>query len=165
MLTIIQYTPIWVWFVLAVLLMLGFRQSRTRCLSRVALLPLPIVMPFLAVYGLVDAFGRCAPALGGWLAGFVAALLLLRVLPAMPRVQRCGDGRVQVAGSWWPLVWMLAIFSIRYGMGVAAARAWPVMNHSAWTAASGVILGVLSGLFALRNLRVLRAASRLGLKA
>lgn len=159
MLKIIQHTPIWVWFVLAVLLMLGFRQSRPRCLSRAALLPLPIVMPLLAVYGLVGAFGWHVSALGGWLAGFAAALLMLRVLPAMPKVQHCGNGRVQVAGSWWPLVWMLAFFSIRYGMGVAAARAWPIMNHFAWAVANGVALGVLSGLFALRNLRILRAAS------
>lgn len=160
MLKIVQNTPPWVWSVLALLLVLGFWQSRTRCLPRAALLPLPIVMLVFAIYGLVGGFGWKATALGGWLAGFSVLLVVLRFLPTMPGVYRREDGCVQIPGSWWPGVWMLAIFMIRYAMGIARARGWPGMEQPEWAMAIGLLLGMLSGFFVLRSLRILRAASR-----
>lgn len=160
MLRIVQNTPPWVWGVLVLLLALGFWQSRTRCVPRAALLPLPTVMLVFAVYGLVSGFGWQAVALGGWLAGFSVPMVVFRFLPAMPGVYRREDGRMQVPGSWWPGVWMLAIFMIRYAMGIAEARNWSGMEQPGLAMAVGLLLGMLSGLFVLRSLRILRVAFR-----
>ncbi|MDO5089977.1 MAG: hypothetical protein Q4D61_00390 [Cardiobacteriaceae bacterium] len=159
MLKIVQHTPAWVWGVLLLLLVLGFWQSRTRAVPRGALLLLPVMMPVFAVYGLVASFGWSAVALGGWLAGLLLPLGVLRFLPAMPGVHRREDGRIHVPGSRWPGVWMLAIFVIRYVLGAAAARHWPGMENVALVLPVAFALGMLGGLFVLRSVRILRAVS------
>ncbi|MDO4693393.1 MAG: hypothetical protein Q4A62_02040 [Eikenella sp.] len=141
------------------LLVLGFRQSRTRAVPRGALLLLSVMMPVFAVYGLAAGFGWSAWVWGGWLAGLLLPLWSLRFLPAMPGAHLRQDGRIQVPGSRWPGVWMLAIFVMRYVLGVAAARHWPGMENVALVLPVAFALGMLGGFFVLRSVRILRAAS------
>lgn len=158
MLLILQHTPSWVWGVLVLLLALALWQNRSRYVARRTLLLTPGIILVFAAYGVASVFGHTPTAWGCWLLGLLLPLLLWPLLPAIPSVYQRADGYIHIPGSHWPGLWLLAVFLIRYIMGVAAARNWPQMQTVHFIAVSSGSLGLLAGLFILRSLRIARSA-------
>jgi uncharacterized membrane protein len=159
---IFQYTPTWVWALLAGLVLLGWMQSRDRTASLGAVSGLPVGMTIFGLWGTVGAFGRSPlmpEALGLWLlaAGAVAAWLAQR--PAAAWYDR-GTRRFDLAGSWVPMVLFLAVFAVRYTVAVRLALHPALAEERAFALPVAVIYGACSGIFLGRAAQLWRLALR-----
>jgi len=155
---ILTHTPAPVWGILAALLVLGLLQTRDRIVSRPRVLLLPVAMSALSLHAALKAFAAAAgglPVLPAWAAGFALGWAANLVLRWPGRVEALAPGRWRVAGSWAPLALMLAIFVLRYAVGVALALQ-PALGTDLGVAAGCTLLyGLASGLLAARAHRVL----------
>lgn len=159
---IVHHTPLWVGGVLAALLTLGASALRPRALPLGRLLAMPLVMAGLALWGVQSAFGasgRLVELLALWAAGYGAALALGAQLrpPAGTRYD-AATRRFQLPGSGVPMLLILAVFLMKYGVGVQLAMEPRLAHDAGFAFAVTALYGLLSGLFAARGLRVLRLA-------
>ena len=160
--TIVRSTPAWVGALLAALLVLGFSATRERAMSLGRLVLLPIAMTGLALWGVQSAFGST---------GHLAALLALWALCAAvtmavgsrlaaPRGTRwnAATRTVHLPGSWATMGLILAVFLMKYGIGVQLAMEPALAHDAGFAAAVTALYGLLSGFFAARLLSIVRLA-------
>ncbi len=159
LIAILSGTPLWVWAVLAALVVLGIWQSRPRQVSPGRLLVLPLALLALGLWSMAPGFAARPGLVLAWLLTLVLALWWARRLAPSSGARWLADRRVlALPGSWMPLVVMLLIFSLRYASGVA------IVLRPEWRAALSVQLpmaaafGALSGLFMGRTLGLLTLA-------
>lgn len=146
--------PIWVWPVLAILVALGFRASKRRETSMVLVLLLP-----LAGLIVVRSLFQLSPQALVW-----ACFLMLYGIGAalgwrMQRrwlIEKRGFTLI-LAGEWFTLFCLLAIFALNYANGMARAIA-PALHASAiFGLLFAAVAGALAGIFAGRALYVINA--------
>ena len=157
---IVTRTPLWVWALLVALLALGLYQRRARQVRPAQLLMLPVVLLGLGLSSLFPAF-TAQPLLAVlWLAALGTAVALGLRLPAAAGTRwDAASGRLQLAGSWFPMVLILIIFSLRYTAAVSLAL-HPAWRHDlAVQAPLSLAFGALSGLFLGRALGLRRLAT------
>ena len=156
---IITHTPIWVWAVFALITRIGLKQAlpSTSSLRRITLITL--AMLGLSLYGTVSVFGLAGTLLLTWGFSFavVATLTAQRALSPLTRYNGWTQ-RVELPGSWVPLVLMLGIFITKYGVGITSAMRPDVLHHPAFGYGIGAIYGAFSGVFAGRAVRLWRLA-------
>lgn len=163
-LTIVQRTPVWVWGLLAGLLLLGTIQMRPRSmrLARVTLLPLGLAA--FSLFGLgrdLLASGWVAPALGVWLLMAAAVLLATwRNSPPAGTRYEPATRRIHLPGSTVPLVIILAIFLLKYAVGVELAMQPALREEAGFALGLAAAYGGLSGLLATRSAALWRLASQ-----
>lgn len=142
-----------------VLLAAGYLQRKDRVVSRGRVSILPIAMIILSFYGVVSAFGIALIALTCWLVG-IGVAVWVGVAVAIP----CGvsfSTETQtyfVPGSWVPLVLMMAIFFIKYAVGVILAWQLPVAIQPSFIGSISFCYGVFSGVFLAWALVIRRSA-------
>jgi len=153
LIVILQHTPIWVWGLLVALIALGLSQARDREITLARITMLPLVMIALSLSGVFSAFGHQPIALGGWTAGVGAALLIGRQLVVARGARWLAESsRLHVPGSWMPLALIVALFMLKYAVGVSIAM-HPALAHDASVAGlCSLAYGVFSGLFLARGL-------------
>ncbi len=154
---ILSNTPLWVWGLLAALVALGLSQTRARSatLARVTLMPLGLVA--FSVVGLASDFGASPALIGTWLAAAVLAALLVQRSALGPDVRYdTATRRFQLPGSWVPLILIMAIFLIKYAVGVSLGLAPALRVNTEFAATVAALSGLSSGLFAGRTLRLVR---------
>lgn len=163
---ILVHTPLWVWGIFAVLLVLGYSRTKPSLVSKKRLAILPGLFIALSVFGIWSAFGANALGLAGWLAGVAVGLLVNRVLQ-LPKGVRydAANKTFAVPGSFVPMVLMMAIFATKYIVAVTMA-----INHGAAESVlfiTGVSMayGFFSGSFLARSLRILATARTNGVAA
>jgi hypothetical protein len=147
---IVRHTPGWVWVLLAALLALGLSQLRTRRVPRWRLFVLPAVLLALGLSATAMSFRPAGPALAAWALALAAGAGFGRRRPAPAGARWDAEGRVlRLPGSAWPLVVILAVFTLRYAAGVALALqpAWRASLSVALPLAAtyGAIAGLLLG--------------------
>ncbi len=154
-------TPLWVWGLLAALLVLGFSQTRSRTvgLPRVALLPLGLGI--FSLYGTISAFGASPSVLGSWLATAVLLVLVVTqfAAPAGARYH-AATRQFELPGSWVPMALIMGIFLTKYVVGVSLVMHPELKLHTNFSLAIGTLYGVFSGIFAGRAIRLIRLAMR-----
>jgi hypothetical protein len=151
---------VWVWGLLAALLVLGISQLRTRMVSLRRIVILPTAMLVFGLYGLFSAFGghgQLGTVLGAWLLAAVAAAALLQqtAAPAGTRF----DAALQtfaVPGSVVPLLLILGIFMTKYVVGIELALQPAQASDTGFVLPVALLYGVFNGVFAGRALRLLR---------
>lgn len=161
---IVRRTPLWVGGLLVGLLYLGVSASRARDLSVARLVLMPLAMSGLALWGVISAFGgfdpsgRLAELLALWI-GCGATVLALGARGTPPAGTRydAGTRRFHLPGSWVPLGLILAVFLMKYVIGVQLALEPSLAQDARFGFAVTTLYGGLSGLFAARMLRVLRS--------
>src|SRR5438105_13321947 len=79
-LEIIRRTPLWVWAILAALVVLGLTQMRDRLVSRSRLLVTPIGLGLYSLSGAASMFGARPEVVAAWLAGLALAVAANRIL-------------------------------------------------------------------------------------
>lgn len=154
-------TPLWVWGLLALLLVLGLSQTRTRSVGMARITLLPLGLAAFSLYGTVSAFGASPTVLGSWLA---ATVLLLLIVMQMPRPAGAhydsAARRFQRPGSWVPMALIMGIFLTKYAVGVSLVLHPELKANASFSLAVGTLYGVFSGIFAGRSLRLIRLALR-----
>ena len=159
LLQIVQHTPVWVWGLLAGLVAYGVSQARDREVGLARITILPLVMLALSFSGVVSAFAHAGIALLAWAAGIAVALSVGRPLVQARGARWDGTtGLLHVPGSWAPLVLIVALFLIKYIVGVTFALHHELAGNTLFGAACGLAYGTFSGLFAARALGLRRLA-------
>ena len=157
---IIKRTPPWVFVLFLALLIMGYMQSKERTISRGRVAILPVAMICLSFYGVVSAFGMGGRLAGllSWAAGIFLAGFLGRkfALPAGV-VYSTTNRSYSVPGSLFPLFLMMAIFFIKYAVGVILARKLPIANEQIFIVAVSLCYGLISGLFLVRAIAIWRS--------
>ena len=156
-LDVVNHTPIGVWIGLAVLVAVGLAQTRDRDVSASRLWLVPIVMGTLSFLGTWHAFGGASQwlAAGGWIAGGAAGFASNRALDLPRRASANADGTYRIGGSFAPLLLFVAIFVLRYAVGVALAIAPQLAREPLAALLIGVATGLPAGLLAARSRKVL----------
>jgi hypothetical protein len=145
---ILIHTPLWVWGLLAALLVLGVLQSRPRQVARWQLLALPLALLLLGLWSMAPGFAAQPLAAVVWLASLALGMRWGLKLPRAAATRWMPDQqRVHLPGSWVPMVIIMTIFVLRYVTGVAQAMhpEWRSQLHV--QALLAVAFGVLSGVF------------------
>ncbi len=152
---IISNTPIWVWGLLLALLALGFSQTRARLAGLHRLLILPLAMTGIALSGMLSGFGAAPLMLLIWIAAASIGTwrVIRRPLPPLTRYD-ASTGLYYLPGSWLPMVLILGIFTVKYAVGVALAMQPALAVNAAFTAATGILYGLFSGVFIGRAMRL-----------
>ena len=160
--TIVRHTPYWVWAMLVGLLALGGSQLATRRASILRACLMPVAMTLFAVYGLVVAFsgsGQQWGAAGAWLATTIGSLVLTLWLYPAPRAGTRFDPSSRtfiLPGSVLPLLMIVAIFLIKYVVGVELALAPAQARDVQFALSVASLYGALNGIFLARLVRLLR---------
>jgi hypothetical protein len=155
-LAVISHTPRYVWFILAGLIVAGSLQMRDHIVTPARLAIAPIALGGYSLWGVTAAFGMRPEVLAAWLSGIALAFVANRWLRWPRAVRSEGDGRFALEGSPWPLIAMLTVFAMRYGVAVTLVfhRSWA--HEAGFSLAAALAYGALSGLFAARAVRILR---------
>ncbi|HRE17109.1 MAG TPA: hypothetical protein PLW86_08580 [Rhodocyclaceae bacterium] len=153
---ILKHTPIWVFFLFALLVRLGFVLARSRDVSVGRAVMVPLVMSALSVAGVVSAFPGMALPIVAWAGGLVLALGGCVALNYPRGVAMTAERRVHVPGSWVPMGLMMTIFFTKFAVGMTLAMQ-PGLAHAAGFAVPvSMIYGAMSGAFLVRALAALR---------
>ena len=158
-LQILIHTPLWVWALLAALLVLGLCQRRARRVRRGQLLALPLALLALGLWSMAPGFISQPMSAVLWLGAIVAATTLGLRLPRPAATRWLADeARLFLPGSWLPLLLIVAIFSLRYAVGVGQVLhpEWRGMALVQWPLA--LLFGALSGIFLGRALGLMQLA-------
>lgn len=146
--------PYWVWPLLAGLIVLGLQSTRQRS-TKVRLV---WIMPLLGLLGLrtVLALPVGPIAWGGFLIGYALATLYGFRLQKRWVLSRQGNS-VLLAGEWLTLITIMVTFWATFLRGVLDAVAPETLTQLSFVLPFTLVLGLCSGLFLGRALRVIKA--------
>lgn len=157
---IVQHTPTWVWGLLAGLVALGWSQTQDREMTLARITVLPLVMLALSFSGVVSTFAHATIAIVAWAAGVAAALWIGKhVVQVRGASWSASRGVMHVPGSWLPMVLIVVLFMIKYGVGASLAIHPELVRTTAFCGFCGLAYGVFSGLFAARAIGLRRLAT------
>lgn len=162
LLPIFANTPMWVWGLLAGLVVLGLTQVRDRQASLVRVAVTPVVMTSFSLWGTISTFGHSltfAPVMTAWAVFAAATFSIVAARPANGRYD-AATRTFQIPGSWTPMALILGIFLVKYASGVMLAFHPERINDIGYSLAIASLGGVFSGLFTGRAARNLKLALR-----
>ena len=144
------HIPVWVYFIFVALVALGWRQARTRIVPVGVVSGVALGMLGLSLYGVIAAFGARPAPLVAWALGMAVSIGFGRGVLGPRGLVAHSASRVQVPGSWLPLVLMMAIFIAKFALGFAIGMRLPVIAAPWFVVGASFVFGVLSGAFAAR---------------
>ncbi|MBV8657146.1 MAG: hypothetical protein JO142_04900 [Burkholderiales bacterium] len=157
---ILQHTPIWVFALLALVLRLGFNQTRPRTVTLQRATVLPLVMLGLSVVGIANGFGT-ATAFAAWAGSLLAVVSLASFVLPQRQAQYDPLRRLfTLPGSWLPLGLIIAVFSIKYAVGATLAMHPTLHGDIRFVVVVSLLYGLTSGIFLARALQLWQIARR-----
>lgn len=144
-LQIVTNTPLWVWPLLILVVALGWSDLKPRRVPPLRLAILPLVGLGTSVASLLQS-SRPGTALVGWALALLAALPLGHALGRRRAVRALPDGRLEITGGRFMLVFALSIFAVRYGLGVLFGVQPALSAEPLWIALSGAMGGIIAGI-------------------
>jgi hypothetical protein len=161
LLMIVKNTPPWVWGLLVAVLALGIWQALPRRMSARRLAIVPLVLLGLSFAGILSTFHAALVPLAAWVAGLAAVLAGgLRWIGVRGARWDAANATFHVPGSAWPLVFILALFLVKYGVGVSLALHPELARDLVFDAVVGLAYGGFSGYFLARSAALWRLARR-----
>lgn len=150
MVEIIQRTPVWVWVLFFLLLVLGYVQSKERTLGYTKALLMPYAMFLFSLYGVLASFGW-AYTLLLWVVGIAGGIFLGMRLSAVHEVVYVPANQTFIIkGSWFWCALIMLLFCVKYSVGVMLARQLEVVQTLFFSASVSVVYGLFSGIFFAR---------------
>jgi hypothetical protein len=158
---IVEHTPVWVWGLLIALIALGLSQVRARDVSLARVTVLPLILIALSFSGVISTFAHSSIAILAWVSGMAASIAFGRHF-IHPRGAYWSNERgvLHVPGSWLPLVLIVALFLIKYTVGVSVSMNPALAHDTIFAAGFSLAYGLFSGLFAGRALALRLLASQ-----
>lgn len=153
--SVLQHTPVWVWGVLALLIVLGLQQSRPHTVSAARATLLPLLMLGLGLSGVLSSFAS-AGALAAWAAAVLAVGAARAGHAAQGTRWSAAEQRFHRPGSWAPLALMMGIFATKFAVGVALALHPELARSAGFALGVGALYGAFSGAFVARGLALWR---------
>jgi hypothetical protein len=152
---VITRTPIWVWALLALLVWLGYHQSKNRVIGLRRVMVIPAVLTLLSILGTVSAFGSSPQVLFTWLAAasLFAFVVLQMPLPTGNRFDP-QTSKLHVLGSWVPMSLLMGIFVNKYVVGVALSMHPELAQNTTFALTFSALYGTFSGVFIGRAVRL-----------
>ena len=148
---ILSRTPTWVFVLFAVLLVLGLVQSRARQSSLTRLAIMPIALTALSVFGMVMSFKASLLGMSVWITvTAIVALLIPRFKPTSRASYNPICKLFLIPGSWSPLALIMAIFVVKYGVGVSLGMNRALANDTSFMVSVCAINGLLNGILIAR---------------
>lgn len=160
--TILSRTPPWVWGLLAGLVALGSTQLRDRNASLLRVSIMPVAMTGFSLYGTLSAFGGSSllpQLLAAWTAAAAMAYAPIAFFPVDARYD-AATRTYALRGSVVPLLLILAIFLVKYAVGVELAMAPRLVQDGPFVLTVAALYGGFSGVFIGRAARLWRLALR-----
>jgi hypothetical protein len=150
---ILLHTPSWVWLVLALALWRGYALTKPQRVGQWRIAILPSLFATLSLAGVVSSFGAQADALLCWGCGMaLSAFATQRQGAAKGALYRPDTRSYELPGSRVPLLLVVLIFLVKYGVGVQLALHPRLHDDARFAAAARAAYGVLSGVFLGRAL-------------
>ncbi len=153
---VLVHTPLWVWGLLALLIAAGLAQTRAQRLSLQRAMALPALMLGLSLWGVLANFAGPAAPLVWALCALALATWGQRGVALAGARWSATERRFHRPGSWVPLLLMLGIFALKYGVGVSLALQPALRGNAGFVLAVSAGYGLFSGLFAARALALWR---------
>lgn len=154
---LLHHIPTWVYFLLAMLIVLGLRQSRTSRTPQRRIIIISVALTFytlLSLGQLLHTQGLLLPGLLFW--GVCNVLVTKFAQDLFAPALAHESHHLIVPGSWAPLTIYLMIFSLRFVHGVLSATSPALAKEVMTLFALAAISGLLSGLVNARSLRLLQ---------
>ena len=151
------HTPLYVWAILAFLIVRGIIALRTREVAVNKLFIIPIVMAVLSLVDVSAKFGFGGHGFTVWAATALVTVALLARFGRARVAPTATPGRVSVRVSALPLVLMMAIFVTKYVSSIAVVLQPALRADGGFTAVVCVLFGLFTGYFVGRLARDLRA--------
>jgi hypothetical protein len=142
---VLSHTPQWVWLVLVLIVALGCYGLRRRVINPWRLAILPLIGIGTSASGIAQS-AEPALAMAGWGIGLLAALPLGYAIGRLREVRHLDDGRLELAGGWFMLLFGISIFFTRYALGVLFGVMPWLRGQPLWILASGGVGGVVAGI-------------------
>ena len=152
-LSILTHTPLWVWPVLALIIVIGLKRTQDRTVSAPRLVLMPLIILGLASWNLT-ALGGSLTAMAGLGIGIVVGTSAGLSLESRAGTAQVSRGVVHLKGDWVSFFVLLAIFAMRYATTVVSIAAPAIAASDAYH----FVTALLSGFFAFLTL------SRTGLR-
>ncbi|QJW84963.1 hypothetical protein HK414_19580 [Ramlibacter terrae] len=155
---ILAGTPSRVWLLLAGFTALGLTQLRDRRASLLRVSLMPLGMTAFSLWGTVSALNG-SPLLGQAPAAWLAAAALFALVLARGATPARYDPvqrTYALPGSAVPLLLILAIFLLKYGVGVELRLAPERLHEAGFMLAVTSLYGAISGIFPGRAARLWR---------
>jgi len=149
-LAILTHTPLWVYLLFGVLLILGWMQSRDRKVSYVRAFMLPCMMIIFSIYGIASAFGMSIGVISWSLGMMVMMALGIRIRAFYNVVFMEEYNAFAIKGSWLWLALIMVIFWLKFAVGVALARELAIVFEPWFILSVSLCYGLLSGIFLVR---------------
>ena len=143
---ILLHTPVYVWAILAFLLHRGVLAARDRDITLARLMVVPLLMMALGLQSLVTQFGVASVATAVWLVGTIL-IGWQRWAFGASRVSAGAGGGLRIRGSWTPLLLMLAVFMIKYTIGVLQVIRPDIAENAGFALPASGLLGLCNGYF------------------
>jgi len=148
MITALQHVPAWVFVLLAALVAVGVSQSFPHQVRLRRVTILPVVLIGLSLTGVVTAFGSQPLALLAWAGGLAAAVAALHGRVDTSAVRFSAQTQhFSLPGSWVPLMLLLGLFAIKFGVGMMRALHPELASSASLALPASAAYGVFSGLF------------------
>ncbi|MEE8392979.1 MAG: DUF6622 family protein [Rhodospirillales bacterium] len=146
-LAFIAHTPVWIWFLFAMLIWVGHRRSRPRVTTLRTMLILPLVI--LGVYfNFMWGFTLDSGSLGGWALGLGAGVLLGWLITRGQPVRADHENAlVGLPGSWTTMIIIVLIFTTRFYFGYYFTTYPELKFEPIYILARLTTIGFFTGLF------------------
>lgn len=146
---ILSGTPWWVWVIFIELLIVGINALRSREVSLLQLIIIPITLAAWALYSFYKSYTFFLPASAAWLIALIIGRMLgYRYFSSNITIHKKNHA-VSLPGSWITLALLMAFFVVKYYIGFAyAIDPMQKFNPAFWMSdviTSGLILGTFIG--------------------
>lgn len=142
---IVVHTPLWVWPLMLFVLWLGWRGLQPRTLPAARLAVLPLVGVGTSVAGIAQSM-QPGLAFLGWSVALLVALPVGYLIGSRRAVRPLGEGRIEIAGGWFVLVFAISIFAVRYTLGVLFGIMPALRAEAFWIVLAGAVGGIVTGI-------------------
>jgi len=150
MMAILEHTPLWVYGLFGVLVLLGWMQSKDRVVPYFRAFILPSVLLLFSIYSVVSAFGMSI-GIVAWSVGMIVIMAVgIRIRALYNAVFMEERHAFAIKGSWLWLTLMMVIFWLKFAVGVAFAKALAMVYEPWFILSISLCYGVFSGIFLVR---------------